>query len=324
MIDKCAGLGVLYYWHEVARCFRETASSYDVAWLHQPLIVGSNPFPKSLVTVHTSLREHYTAIRHLKYPPSLRMYYNMMARIQKYCVDKISRAGGRFTVDSKHLIGELQDMGVAKERIAYIHNGVDTVRFAPVTRKEKLRDKFNLPREHVVLLSVGRLERPKQPMILLETFLLMQGRLKDTTLVLVGQGGLTSRVEGFIRGNNLVNVRLLKFVDYESIHEIYACADAYIMASYSEGQPLTLLEAMASGLPPIVSDIPGLRELVEESGAGLVVRFGDVNNAAVRIADYLRDKQLLRNHGRQAREFILNGWDWHAVACRYLEEFGKL
>jgi len=82
-----------------------------------------------------------------------------------------------------------------------------------------------------------------------------------------------------------------------------------------------LLEAMASGLPCIVSDIPALR-IVEEARCGIVVDFNNVETAASQIIEYLGADNT--NHPRNAREYAVSNLDWEIIARRYLREFEKL
>ena len=107
----------------------------------------------------------------------------------------------------------------------------------------------------------------------------------------------------------------------EEAPDLYAGSDFYIMTSKHEGQPLTLLEAMASGLPCIVSDIPGLR-IVEDARCGIIIDFQDVETAASQIVEYLGGDNS--GHSRNARDYAVSNLDWEIIARRYLEEFEKL
>jgi glycosyltransferase involved in cell wall biosynthesis len=93
------------------------------------------------------------------------------------------------------------------------------------------------------------------------------------------------------------------------------------MTSIYEGQPLTLFEAMASGLPCIVSDIPVLN-IVGEAGCGTVVDFQNTEAAAQQITQYLKRDNA--ENSRNAREYAVNNLDWQIIAGKYLEEFEKL
>jgi len=141
-------------------------------------------------------------------------------------------------------------------------------------------------------------------------------------LVVGGDGELLEKTKRLAQKKGLTNVRFLGYVDHKKeARDLYACSDYYIMTSKWEGQPLTLLEAMASGLPCIVSDIPALR-IVEEARCGIVVGFNNVETAASQIIEYLGADNT--NHSRNAREYAVSNLDWEIIARRYLREFEKL
>jgi len=241
-----------------------------------------------------------------------------MARFER---QSYARMAGLFTGVSQQVCQELGKIGVSSERIAYIPNGVDTKRFKPSSNKKELRKKFNLPENELILLSLGRLREPKQPYKLIEVFSLVNKSIKDITLVVAGGGELLEGAKKLAKEKGLENVRFLGYVDHDKdVPDLYAGSDFYIMTSKYEGQPLTLLEAMASGLPCIVSDIPALR-IVEEAKCGTVVDFNSVE-AAGQIIEYLGGDNS--EYSRNAREYAVGNLDWEIIAGRYLEEFEKL
>ena len=110
------------------------------------------------------------------------------------------------------------------------------------------------------------------------------------------------------------------FVPDEDLPDVYACSDYFIIVSmYEGGEPvLTVAEAMSSGLPCIVSDIPNFR-FIERDKSGIVVDFNDVEKAAEEIIEYL--KRDNSDHSKNAREYAVNNLDWGTIAGRYLELF---
>jgi len=319
MIAKYGRLGLLYYWHQVGRYFRQRDENYDVVWLHNPLFIKDNPFAKSLTTIHVT---SYEKTIHKAYPLHLYLYYKISSKIEKYSLTKIDLDSTMFTTVSPHVLEELTKIGIATERITCISNGVDIKRFKPSVDKKELRKKFNLPENELILLSLGRLSEPKQPYRLIEVFSSIEKQIKDVVLVVGGDGKLLGKTKRLAREKGLRNIRFLGYVSHErDLPDLYSCSDYYIMTSKFEGQPLTLLEAMASGLPCIVSDIPALR-VVKQAKCGIVVDFNNAETAASQIIEYLVKNNT--NHSRNAREYAVSNLDWEIIAKRYLEEFKKL
>ena len=308
-------LGLIPYWHKVNKYFKKRADEYDIAWLHNPLFLKNNPFQRCLITIHTTY--------HGKIIPKLnpKIYYKIASKIEKYCLNKMNEKA-RFTGVDINVCKELEEIGIDREKITYIPNGVDTGIFKPSDNKKMLRKKFGIPEDDLILLSLGRLTEAKQPLKLIEVFSVIEKEIKNVALVIAGKGELLDTTKELVRQKELKNVIFLGYVDHEKEAPVlYACSDYYIMTSKYEGQPLTLLEAMASGLPCIVSDIPNLR-IVEDAGCGIIVDFGDTRKAAADIIGYLhRDNS---EHSRNAREYAVNNLDWKIIAGRYLEEFRRI
>ena len=317
MIQKFGILGLLYYWHLVSKYFKGKENEFDVAWLHNPLFLKNNPFQISLITVHTT---HYGKMIQEVNP---KIYYTIASKIERHCLNKIDEKT-RLTTTSQQTCKELEKIGINRQKITYIPNGVHTERFKPPDTKKMLRKRIGIPENDLIILSFGRLTEVKQPQKLIEVFSVIGRRMEDATLVIAGKGHLLDKTKEFVRQKNIENIIFLGYVDEKDSPDLYACSDVYIMASKCEGQPLTLLEAMSSGLPPIVSNIPILTEFVEESKAGIVVDFNDTKIAANNIVEYLKDEQLIQKHSEQARRFITNGWDWKDISKKYLEEFQKV
>jgi glycosyltransferase involved in cell wall biosynthesis len=311
MIAKFGRLGLLYYWHQVSKYFKKRAEDYDLVWLHNPLFIKNSPFKNSLVTMH--ITAHGQIIQRI-YSLHIHIYKKVSSLIERHSLNKIKKA--RFTAVSQQVCKELEEIGINKERITYIPNGVDTEQFKPSNDKKLLRKKFKIPENDLIFLSLGRLTEAKQPQKLIEVFSEIEKEKKDVSLVIAGEGELLEKTRKFVRQKRLKKVRFLGYVDEKDKPDLYACSNYYIITSKYEGQPLTLLEAMASGLPCIVSDIPNLR-IVEDANCGIIVNFNDEENATQEMISYLEGDNS--EDSKNAREYAVNKLDWEIIAEKYLE-----
>ncbi len=316
LIDRWAIGGLLQYWDLVATCLN--GDDYDVVWLHNPMFIRANPFKRSIATVHSTYYDKYQQ-RIAPVP-----YYAVTAALEKYCLKKTAERAV-FTGVSPMLCSDLETIGINRENIIFIPNGVNTVAFVPPRNDEEkqiLRKKYAIPPGHQVLLSLGRVSDAKRPQTMLEVFDQVRAAVPDLTLIVAGGGEMLEETKALAAEKHLDTVIFLGPVDYDTVvPELYKCADYYLMTSKSEGSPLTLLEAMSSGLPSIVSNLPPLLFIGEED-CGIVVDFGDEKKAAAAIIGYLRQDNSVQ--AAKARTYAADHLDWHVITAQYLEQFERL
>lgn len=145
--------------------------------------------------------------------------------------------------------------------IPYVQNGVDNEKFKKVSNEIKLdiRKELNLPIKNKIFISVGNIIKGKDPLTIIECFKMRKEN--DETLVILGDGDLYDEckrnAEGF--DNIIFRGRVNNVVDYMK------ASDYYISASLAEGLPNTVMEALSSGLPVILSDIEPHSEIMENN-----------------------------------------------------------
>jgi len=317
LIKKTGIVGLLYYWLCVSIYIRKKNIEYDVIWLHNPLFLLNVPHHhKYLITIHST---YYRKLLDGVYPLC---YYRIASWIEKYSINKISRQKPLFLGVSTTVIDSLKKIGVPANSLYRISNGVKTDLFKPVDNKKRIRAKFGIPEDNVVLLSLGRLSESKQPLKLIEVFEILQSKCKRFSLVVAGTGELMQKTKDLVQEKKIENVIFLGHINHElDAPDLYAASDYFIMTSKSEGNPLTLIEAISSGLPCIVSNIPPL-SIVEELNCGIVVDFSDTQVAAQKILEYLKKPD--RNHSCNGRTYILENLSWSKIGKQYQNLFENL
>lgn len=199
--------------------------------------------------------------------------------------------------------------GLPADRLVVIPNGIDAQRY-PAERPADLAS-CGLRTDRRVVMYVGRLDRQKGVRWLLETAPLWLGRLPDFDLLLVGKGPEQGALEAVCRQRGLSDrVHLAGWRN--DVPEILAASDLLVLPSRWEGMPNAVLQAMASRLPVLATDVEGVRELLGPAADAQVVRYGDTETFSEKLVALMSDRSLAselgrRNRERVAEEFTLEG-----------------
>jgi glycosyltransferase involved in cell wall biosynthesis len=192
---------------------------------------------------------------------------------------------------------------VPRHKIRYIPNGVDTERFKP-NLEDRLKFRKELGVDGFVWLAVGRFDPPKDYPSMLQAFARVVHKHSNTILLIAGDGPLRKTMENLAR--ELGIEKRTKFLGIRrDIPQLMNAADAYVMSSSWEGMPNVLLEASATGLPIVATDVGGNREIVLDSVTGFLVPPRNpeaLARAMLRIMD-LSDEER-KEMGKRARKHI--------------------
>ncbi|HKV88378.1 MAG TPA: glycosyltransferase family 4 protein [Candidatus Dormibacteraeota bacterium] len=197
-----------------------------------------------------------------------------------------------------------------------IPNGVDVDMYRPgLAPIRHLRD------DHVNFLFLGRLEKRKGLGDLLRAYRLAQARVPRSRLIVVGDGPLRGRVEAYIARHRLPNVVLAGYVPDSVKPRYYASADIFCApATGAESFGIVLLEAMASGLPIVATEIPGYMSVLEPGRDSLTVQPKSWRELGAALVILARDADLRRRMAAFAIEKAKR-YSWQAVAGEVLEVY---
>ena len=210
---------------------------------------------------------------------------------------------------------ELLSEGVNAEKIHAVPNGVDTREFVPAENKGEARRLLGLPPEGLLALYIGRFVRRKRLDVLLSAMRLVQPEVR---LVLVGSGfgQRDSTEEEVIRqAKGVANVILREPI--QSTLAYYQACDAHVLVSEREGLANSVLEAMSCAIPNVVSDIPGLSDVVAAGQEGLVVPVGDVEATAGALDNLQAHPETQTRFGLAARQKALLQYEGTRIAEKY-------
>lgn len=204
--------------------------------------------------------------------------------------------------------------------ISVIPNGVNTEKFFPAKDKEELKEKFGIKGD--VVLYVGRMSYRKGAHVLLNAF----SSIQDATLVMVGTGEMLPflRAQAKLLGIE-ERVIFTGYVNEEKLCEIYRMADVFVSPSItSEAFGIVILEAMASGVPVIVSDTGGVREVVAENDVGVLVPPENELELRKALKMILKSQNLRDYYGDRGREVAERKYSWRIISSRIEETYNEV
>jgi glycosyltransferase involved in cell wall biosynthesis len=220
---------------------------------------------------------------------------------------------------SEEIVDELESIGVRRDRIVRVPNGLDLVGFAPVDDDERrrLRKELALPANDVLFLFVGRFAQYKGIEDLLAAW--NEAGIPDAHLVLVGSATETDKPIGDFAAPDTVIVR-----DYtNSIVDYLGAADVFVYPSYTDGMSNAVLEALACGLPVIASRSGATEELIDDGTSGVLFDAGDRAALASAMRGLSKDSVFRDRLGIAARAAV-EPYDIRTVVDRIETEYRRL
>lgn len=201
----------------------------------------------------------------------------------------------------QHLIN---DLGASDEIIKVIHNGIHIERFKPHSPQFKLEKKkeFGL-KDGPVIGIVARLSDVKGHAYLIEAMPSVIQALPKARLLIVGEGKMKPELIALAKRLG-IREQVVFIPEVEDTRDVLAAMDLFVMPSLKEGLGLALMEAMASGLAVIGSDVGGIRSLIEHNKNGLLVKPADAKALSGAILRMLSDPEGVYSFGWQASMFI--------------------
>lgn len=222
----------------------------------------------------------------------------------------VLRLSSRAIAVSNAVAQHARRLGARPVALITIPNGVDTRRFYP-NASHKGGTK---------IIFVGRLIFNKGPQFLVDVIPEVLKHQPAARFEIVGDGPLRRKLEARVRNQGL-NDHIRFLGQRDDVERLLAEADIFARPSLLEGMPLTVLEAMACGLPVIATPVGGTTELVKDGVNGYLVEPGDRRQLAERLCALLADKDLRLEMGRQGRMLVESGYDWENITEKTLQVY---
>ncbi len=231
--------------------------------------------------------------------------------------ERMLRGASRVIALNPREVEQYEAMGVERERIVTVPNGVDLSLFRDLPEPGRFREAFGIPDDEQIILFLGRINRIKGTDLLVDAFadILREGH--RARLVIVGpDGGLLPSLKQQIAALGIADRILFTGPLYETRDKLsaYIDADVYVLPSLYETFPNTVLEANACGTAAILTDRCGIAEMIDGRG-GRVVRY-DRDELASAIIDMLKDDAGRRRFGEDGRTMVFSEFGWGSVVER--------
>jgi sugar transferase (PEP-CTERM/EpsH1 system associated) len=264
------------------------------------------------------VRVHAEHGRDASDPHGVNRKHNLLRRLLVPAID-------RYVPVSRDLERWLRGVvGIPQAKVQLIDNGVDTERFHPATGAAA--EPWNAPGVFVIG-TVGRLQDVKDQACLIDAFVLLRAMLPEQRdrlrLVLVGDGPLRERLSQKIAGAGLQDCAWLPG-PRSDVDVVMRSFSLFALSSIAEGTPVTMLEAMASGLPVVSTAVGGIPDLVADGASGALVPAGDPQRLAEALAAYVLDAERTRRHGAAGRARIEQQYSVAAMLSAYVDLYDGL
>lgn len=210
--------------------------------------------------------------------------------------------------------GFIKSGGIAHEKISILPHGIDTNKYpqSNPARRRELKISHGVNPNQKVLLFCARVVKDKGVDTLQDVWRILHKKFPDAILFVVG-GGINELLNELRQLSTALDDSIKVIGEVDAPQEFYQMADVYIFPSRHEGLPTSLLEAMASGLPAVTSDIGGCEDVIQNDVNGYRVYSEDAAAFAEKISILFEEDDRRKIFGNRAAELIRVTCDFSIV-----------
>jgi glycosyltransferase involved in cell wall biosynthesis len=236
-----------------------------------------------------------------------------------------------FVAISSDIQSEFIQQGIRpSQKIHRIPNSVDNTLFRPVSASEKreIRNQLDISGKTKLVIFTGRLVSYKGLPMLLKVWERIRGKHPNAGLVLVGGGSLDiynceAELREYVRTRNFEE-SVYFAGEVHNVHAYLQASDIFVFPTEKEAFGISLIEAMACGLPVIATSVGGLKDILEHGKNGWVVRAGDEDDLHQALHGMLSDPVLAESLGKAAWQTVQERYSTQHVTQAYVDLFKKL
>ncbi len=197
----------------------------------------------------------------------------------------------------------IDNEGLPADRVEVIYNGVDLSKFNGIASnvRAEVREELALAADDFVVTLVARLDPIKDHSTALATLRRLRATVPTAKLLVVGDGSERANIEAAIAGENLQD-SVIMLGTRGDVPRLLAASDVFLLTSIGEGIPLTIIEAMAAGVPVVSTNVGGICEMIAHGESGFLHDVGDAQGLAQSITTLHHDAALRDRVTTAARE----------------------
>ena len=227
------------------------------------------------------------------------------SRIIKNLVEYTLKRADLVICDSETVKAGLLELCAKPKNIKKIFDGIDTQRFNPSWNDKELKTTLGISKKAPVVISIRNLYPLYNVEMLIRATPLALNRVPEAKFIIGGDGVQRDYLEKLANSLGITSsIRFVGWIPHDELPKYLASLDVYVSTSLSDSTSISLQEAMACELAPVVTDLPANREWVTDGENGFIVPVNDVQMLAERIICLIENKEVREKFGKTGREII--------------------
>ena len=224
---------------------------------------------------------------------------------------------------SQEIVDDLINKGFDKNKLKVIHNGIKINQFDLPLDTQPIRETLNIPSDNLIVGIIGRLDKEKGHSIFLQAAKTVLQSYQHVTFLIIGDGPLKQDIEQEIKTLNLSNHVICTGIRRD-IPFMYKLCHILVNASYAEGLPMTILEAMAARLPIIATRVGAVPNVINNNINGLLIDAGDSAQLSSALLALLTSSDKRKAFAQQAYTDVCEKFSDERMAFEYTEIYRNI
>ncbi len=224
------------------------------------------------------------------------------------------------TCDSETLRKGVLELGMSESKVRIVYDGIDTQQFNPRRRTDSLKSRLGISGAPTII-CIRNLWPVYNVEMLIKAIPVILKPIPEVKVIIGGDGELKDHLQSLAKSIGVsTSIRFVGWIPHSELPEYLASSDVYVSTSLSDSTSLSLQEAMACELAPVVTSLPANQEWVTHGENGFIVPVGDYVKLASQIEYLLTNREVRYKFGKTCRKIITE----RAEHWKEMEKMGKM